>query len=284
MNLRQIRMQYLKYGRYLPLPLRKLLRRFRNVVPPASSFPLDDKHRENIGGVKFQLNRSDYVQWRLCYGFNDMALREAKKRLASGTVLDVGANFGGFSLQLAASASQLQLNDFRIVAMEPNPVSIQNFETNFGLNESLQKSVTLLPFGLGDQNTKAHFQQPASNSGAARVTQQNEDSIEVQIRKLDDVVKEYSIDNVRFIKMIVEGYEWQVIKGGVEIIKRFRPALFFEVTPRWYQANGYQLEDITSFLSNLGYKFKCERNGRLVEFHKEAFATIDQYNMLATVD
>jgi hypothetical protein len=54
----------------------------------------------------------------------------------------------------------------------------------------------------------------------------------LEVRRGDDVVKEMALDALHFVKIDVEGFEVEVLKGLCETLARFRPAVFFE----WNQA------------------------------------------------
>ena len=69
------------------------------------------------------------------------------------------------------------------------------------------------------------------------------DSIRVKQKKLDD----YNFSNVDLIKIDVEGYEMNVIKGAVATIDKNNPVLIIE-------DNGDTGHDALNFLLSIGYK------------------------------
>ena len=80
----------------------------------------------------------------------------------------------------------------------------------------------------------------------------------VQTQRLDDVMKEKK--NISLIKIDVEGEEYEVLQGALEIIKQNQPHIFIETD---------KLEVITAYLSFLGYKLKeiFKRNGNTRDVH-----------------
>ena len=81
-----------------------------------------------------------------------------------------------------------------------------------------------------------------------------EDQGGVRMTTLDAVVKEVGLRKVNFIKIDVEGYEMNVLKGSVEILQKYHPILLMEIDNIWLARYGSSYDEILSFLSPLGYK------------------------------
>lgn len=71
--------------------------------------------------------------------------------------------------------------------------------------------------------------------------------VQVSVKRLDD----YNLENVSILKIDVEGAEWGVLKGGLETIKKSRPALVVEIEERQHPG---QSMDIINWVRDLGYK------------------------------
>jgi FkbM family methyltransferase len=268
----------------IPVGLRHKVPSVGKAIPGASAYPKDDCYSLIRDHVHFRINRSDYVQWRLFYGVRDNALREAKKNLEDGNViLDIGSNFGAFSLKLASYAKEKEYSKIQIHAFEPNPIAIENFENNLALNKELANIIYLHPYGLGNEMIKHSFQYVESNTGAGRIVRQPDSRLVVQIRTLDDFVQELNPGRIDFIKLIVEGFEPQVFEGGWETIKKYKPPVFFEVTEAWWRENNYAIPAVLGKLTALGYRFMIEHHNEMIPFEPARFSGKNQYNLLATI-
>ena len=53
--------------------------------------------------------------------------------------------------------------------------------------------------------------------------------VKVPVKKLDTFLKEKSLKKLDFIQMDVEGYEKQILEGGKESIRKFKPMIQVEV-------------------------------------------------------
>jgi FkbM family methyltransferase len=278
------RASYLR--RFIPLNVRHKFTSFGKFVPHSSSYPSDDSHYVIRDNTKFKINRSDYVQWRIFYGVRDNALRSAKECLTvNSIVLDIGANCGAFSLKLAAHAFQQQLSNLTIHAFEPNPSVYKSYEYNLSLNPALQKFIKPHPIGFGSEPGQKAFEFPVTNTGVGRVVQ-NEipGHTPVSIQRLDDFVSSLNTPKISFIKLIVEGYEPEVLKGGWNTIKKYKPPIFFEATEEWYVQNNSSVNDVLSQLKQLGYHFQGELHNEMIPYDKLIFDPVYQFNVLATID
>jgi FkbM family methyltransferase len=269
--------------KFVPVSWRHKFTSFGRLIPQSSYYPKHDQYFLTRDDTHFKINRSDYVQWRIFYGVRDNALREAKKYLTPGSiVLDIGANFGAFSLKLATYINQQQLTDVHVHAFEPNPVVYDNYTTNLELNPSLKSMVTVHPVGLGSESGEKPFDYVDSNTGAGRVVEKSEGANKVKIERLDDFIKSLNPTKIAFIKLIVEGFEPQVLEGGWETIKKYRPPIFFEVTPEWWKENNATVEDVLDKLKTLGYHFMIEHFNEMLPYEPEKYADRIQFNLLAT--
>jgi len=272
--------------KFIPLSLRHRFTSIGKFIPQSASYPKNDRYLLTRDHTHFEINRSDYVQWRIFYGVRDNALLVAKKYLSpDSVVLDIGANFGSFSLRLATYANEQKLSNVTIHAFEPNPDVQKNFQKNLSLNQALNSLIQLHPFGLGNEKGKQTFQYDWVNTGAGRIViSKTTEQITISTERLDDWVQTMDIKNISFIKMIVEGFEPQVFKGSWQTIKTHKPPIFFEVTPGWYAENNSSLSEILDQLRTLGYSFRAEKYNELVPYDPAGFEDLMQFNMLASIE
>ena len=105
----------------------------------------------------------------------------------------------------------------------------------------------LFPFGLGNKaincsvgnNVWAIEKFGYAAFNAHVIEDKNGDE---KIRTLDS----FNLSNISFIKIDVEGYEINLLKGAYETIKRDKPVIFIEKTIT-------NDNDLVNFLNNLGY-------------------------------
>ena len=155
--------------------------------------------------------------------------------------LDIGANIGVMSLQMASAAS-----NGHVYAFEPSPTNFKNLCKNVFLNTV--SNITPIPVGVGDRECIAEFNYVPSVAGCSFISTTGvREGIQEQVRivTVDSVVSEKGISRVDFIKLDVEGAERPVLIGSLDTLKRFRPVMIMEFNPvpikRFYGENPYDL-------------------------------------------
>tara|TARA_Y100001980_G_C14451214_1_gene235084 strand:+ start:220 stop:876 length:657 start_codon:yes stop_codon:yes gene_type:complete len=119
------------------------------------------------------------------------------------------------------------------------------------------KNFELFPYGLGDKNIKSlvgNEQGFIDKYGYAAFNAQvvEDKNGQEYVRTLDS----FNLNNISFIKIDVEGYELNLLKGAEETIEKNKPVIFIEKTITKY-------DDIKNYLNNYNYDL-------VEEFEKDA--------------
>ncbi len=142
--------------------------------------------------------------------------------------IDIGCNIGYYALL----ESKLVGDKGNIITFEPSPINFRFFNDNLKLNNIT--NVKAYNFAIGDNNSKINFL-IADWSNASRVVEANypttntEKIIPVAVKKLDTIIEEEGFSQVDFIRMDIEGYEFNAYEGMKNTIKKFKPKLLIEV-------------------------------------------------------
>jgi FkbM family methyltransferase len=271
--------------KFIPVGVRHKFTSIGRLIPQSTEYPKDDCYFLTRDNTNFRINRSDYVQWRLFYGVRDNALKETKKYLKPNSiVLDIGSNFGAFSLKLATHIVNNKFQNLKIHAFEPNPVVFDNYIANLKLNPDLNQIIDLHAIGLGNETGERSFQVPETNTGAGRVLSKSNGQFTIHLQRLDDFVSKLNPADIAFIKLIAEGFEPEIFRGGWNTIKKYKPPIFFEVTREWWEENGSTVDDILNALTNLGYTFMIEHHNEMVRFEPSKHASRTQFNLMASIE
>jgi FkbM family methyltransferase len=155
--------------------------------------------------------------------------------------IDVGANIGYYMLLLrqAVGASGA------VTCFEPEPDNLVELVRNVERNAFT--NVRVFPCALGSRNDEITIARGINASVLGRDTA----GTPVSMRRLDDLVA----GRVDFIKIDVEGYEGQVLRGAENLIREQRPRLFVEVHP-WLLASGDDTRSLLSRIEELGGKLR----------------------------
>jgi FkbM family methyltransferase len=165
-------------------------------------------------------------------------------------ILDIGAQSGCFSL----AAKFFPKTKWK--AYEPDPDNYDILLKNIKLNDI--NNVECFCFGISDINTELDFNICLNHKGLNTFGFQNlQDLGEIQkiktkVFKLDDIIT----DKVDIIKIDTEGSELNILKGGFELINKFKPKIFLEFSNTHLQKFGKTSNDILNILTLLNYKIE----------------------------
>jgi FkbM family methyltransferase len=177
----------------------------------------------------------------------EMAMKHVRNKR---TCLDIGAHVGLWSRSLAREFQT-------VVAFEPVPEHIECFRRNLaGVTDRVTKKVYIYEYALGSADCKLHIGVTPENSGNAHILTGGA-GIEVRVKRLDDHV----FHDIDFIKIDVEGFELDVIKGGAATIKAHKPVMVVEQKKGHGQRYGVSDRAAVDQLLTWGYREVWCRNG-----------------------
>lgn len=217
-------------------------------IPLHNSYPSKSIRKIKRTNTFFKLDISDYMQWHIWADLDDLSWIKGIQQ-SEGNILDVGA----FSLKTLKNNT----NNICLHAFEPNPFVFEKRQTNFSLNPELNDKYKLNNIGIAEKKGVLDFFWNKQNSGGGSFAPNNENTKKesIEVITLDEYVNENNLKNIQFIKIDVEGYEPQVLKGAIETIKKYKPSIFIEVSPEWWKKSNYQVIDVLSIFEKLNYKF-----------------------------
>ena len=180
-------------------------------------------------------------------------------------VVDVGANIGYYLLLFEKYIG----SEGEVICIEPSVENLPELKKNIEINRFVNVKLFDVAIGMDDGTTGLRV---GINSG---VVEKNQGSYQVALRKLDSLVT----DKVDFLKIDVEGYEGQALKGAQEILNRDKPILFLEIHPSIIPEFGFSVGQILDDLSSI-YKettcYECQPNENIDFIKKISLRYIDK--------
>jgi FkbM family methyltransferase len=163
------------------------------------------------------------------------------------TMVDVGANIGCVS-----AASSLAVGDSgRVCAIEAHPQTFRNLQETIRVNGFT--NVTALNVALGSRSGTVCFTDEKRKDDNNRVSLTGATGIEVPCVTLSALLKEQSISHVHLMKLDVEGFEMEVLRGAVDVLSAV-DCLYVEILDHTLRRFGSSAEELKSFLRSHGFQ------------------------------
>lgn len=151
-------------------------------------------------------------------------------------IYDIGANIGNHSIYFSYNFPRANIYSFE--PMKENYMLLEN-----NIKENNFNNTTLFNFALGMSEMEASMEfRVENNNGTASINENSENGEKVMVKVLDEL----NLPLPNFVKIDVEGFELNVLKGMKRILIQSKPDLWIEVD----EENSTQVID---FLSELGY-------------------------------
>jgi len=130
------------------------------------------------------------------------------------TFTEIGVHVGYYAIRMAKL--------YKLVnAIEPDPNSIEALKRNITLNGIA--NIKIFEVACGDHEGEGELTLREGSSTLLPVEQSFPAKIKVKVKPLDAI-----IDHTDVMKIDVEGFEENVIKGGLKLIERCRPTIIIE--------------------------------------------------------
>lgn len=197
----------------------------------------------------------DVISGQIAFsGFYEPELSREIVRLSKlgGTLLDVGANLGYFSLLWAGGAP-----GNRVTAVEASPRNQQALRETLRSN-GLADQLTVIDKAAGDENGRVAFNlgpEDQTGWGGIRLVEPGWKSVEVEMIRLDS----HFGPDVRFdvMKVDVEGADTLVLKGCEALLARRQiGTIFFEQNRIRMDRLGLRPEEAPALLRRHGYRLE----------------------------
>lgn len=177
-------------------------------------------------GIKYIVDIAEHNGWRVFYLMFLPSTFQLFKQIKPGDyIIDIGANIGFYTLMSARHAPR-----GKVYAIEPDPHNYNALIKNIELNNFNNIFPALLAFGSEYKKVSLENFSFDDNNGMKRI---NHNSVNqepnIQMITLDDFVEEKKINKIDWIKVDIEGYEHELLKGALKTISKYRPNFFIEI-------------------------------------------------------
>lgn len=201
-------------------------------------------------------------------GFELRALRKYCELVRPGdTVVDIGANIGAHTLPLALLVGDTG----RVLACEPTRYAYAKLRANIAANPPLAARITahqiMLSSRVADRLPDAIYSSwPMASAGDLHELHQGRlmSTGGAAVSTLDELVNSHRLSQIALIKLDVDGHEYEVLRGGLDTLRRLKPTLLVELAPYVHKDHQERFDDMLSLLWEAGYRLSDVATGRLL--------------------
>ena len=159
------------------------------------------------------------------------------RMVSSGdSVFEVGSHHGFHLIPMARRAK-------RVIAIEPHPHNVSILQRNVALNSL--GNVSVRQAAIGDSTGRITLLQDTNDGGVSAESTRDRPTISVDLLPLDRLADEYGFPQL--LKIDVEGFETQVLRGAPRIMRR-RPKIAIEVHTDWISRYGSSVAELLDLL------------------------------------
>jgi FkbM family methyltransferase len=173
-------------------------------------------------------------------------------------VLDIGAHIGLFS----TIAAQLTGHKGKVYAFEPAAETNALLKQTISINR-MENIIEPYSEAMGAASGKTTFYVSAvkgdnSNSLVSYKEDRELYAMDVDMFSIDDFVKNKNLTSIAFIKIDVEGAEYDALCGAMNTLQHLRPVCIVAIHPEPIAAKGDSLEKIYDLIAGNNYKIYYE--------------------------
>ncbi len=163
------------------------------------------------------------------------------------TVLDIGANIGYYALQEARKVR-------KVIAIEPYPKSMALLKENVKLNNF--NNIETIQLAIGESKRQVYM----DTSGYANLVHVIPDKLADKSSfscPMDTVDNLFSGVKIDYLRMDVEGYGFNILRGADKVVRENNIGMFIEVHKHLYEVFGSSMDEFLSWLQE--HKMRIER-------------------------
>ncbi len=201
--------------------------------------------------------RAARYRWKL----NKPEIAEMLTRLpVGGTAIDCGGHKGAYSYWMAMRVGPSGM----VITVEPQPRMVEIMKAAFP--SGWKRRMTIVQAAASDCLGESVLKVRPSSSHGATLDEFEQgaefQSLPVRLVTIDQLVTDSKCSRVDFIKIDVEGHEISVVRGAMDTVARFKPALLVESEARAHDGTDQHLRTLDDLLRPHGYQGRFHDGSR----------------------
>lgn len=159
--------------------------------------------------------------------------------------IDIGAHVGKYTVKAARKVG----TEGKVISIEPFPSNFVLLKENISLNRL--KNVDPVNIAAWNCSEQLRFFVGASSAHGGAYFNYDLNTILVKAEKIDKIIADAKLSHVDWVKIDVEGAEYEVLQGLEETLDKFKPRLMVEVWQKNYSKVEKLLSEHTYVMSRV---------------------------------
>lgn len=220
------------------------------LAPNNYQYSINSLRYVSRNGINYKLDLHDYIDWWLFWGIKEDSRNILYSMVhTDNIIIDIGTNIG----ETLMNFSKLVKDGGSVHGFEPDNINYTRCTENLKLNDF--KNITLNKLGLG--NIRGEFRikvDTPTNRGGNRITNKDDENSEIiNVITLDEYIFDKNIHKINLIKIDVEGFEFNVLKGAEITISKYYPVFFIELDDVNLKQQNASAKMLVEYLIHKGY-------------------------------
>ncbi len=198
--------------------------------------------------------RKNTMDYQTLFGRDEGGLISEIKLNPNETFVDIGANVGSYTLQVAA-----KYPDNKIISIEAHPSEFKALKRNVVDVNNLKK-VTLVNMGVFSKKDELVLYEQGIWTASSSAFIKSGKQIRIPCDTLDNIIQKLENNQELVIKMDIEGSEYDALLGGVKTLKNCKK-IIIEVHYTDSLTREENLDQIKKILKSNNFSLKIRENG-----------------------
>lgn len=173
---------------------------------------------------------------------------------------DVGGHIGDTSIMLSLFCKKNNRDDIKFIIFEPDKKKCEYIKFIININKL---NIEVNEYAVGDTSKKVYIDSkekyPKRGRGSKRYTIEKNDKYESEFNmiNLDNNFVKNKYSDIGIMHIDTEGWDAMVVRGGTNIIKKYKPIILPECWHKNYETSS---ENIKNILNNMNVNYKQVKN------------------------
>jgi FkbM family methyltransferase len=224
------------------------------LIPPNYLYKNPAVRKRKVNGIWYELDISDTMDHGVYYDLADSGQSYLFQLVKPGTtVFDIGANIGSTMLNFARLTGPAG----KVYSFEPDQFNYKKASRNLSLNSFSNVQLNNIGLGAAEEDVFL-YNVNEKNRGMLRILKDDSDNkyekTLIHITTLEKFLEKEKVNTIDLIKIDVEGFEKNVLKGSESVLLKFHPVLFIELDDNNLKDQGSSAADVIGYIRKLGYQ------------------------------